>query len=202
MCQKSVPIYFCIRCWKCTSLWSVWLSVRVCLRDVTSGLHPQSQPHPLQNRPQPGVRSQADPRQLFLHNLWITVTLSVPGGHLLPLENDIVSVTAPTTSGTKKTSSHSDGPRGKVWHVMFCTVPPSRPACTRTCTLSPLWRRWGWDPWCVFLCSMLECITGTFIVLPVYLPIYIKCFIKSRSGVRRMIGVLRLLTVGTNCILG
>lgn len=174
----------------------------MCLRDVTSGLHPQSQPHPLQNRPQPGVRSQADPQQLFLHNLWITVTLSVPGGHLLPLENDIVSVTAPTTSGTKKTSSHSDGPRGKVWHVMFCTVPPSRPACTRTCTLSPLWRRWGWDPWCVFLCSMLECITGTFIVLPVYLPIYIKCFIKSRSGVRRMIGVLRLLTVGTNCILG
>lgn len=127
-------------------------SVRVCLRDVPSGLHPQSQPHPLQNRPQPGVRSQADPRQLFLHNLWITVTLSVPGGHLLPLENDIVSVTAPTTHGTK-TSSHSDGLRGKVWHVTFYTFPPSRPACTRTFTLSPLWRWRGWDP-CVYSCAL------------------------------------------------
>ena len=74
----------------------------MCLRDAESASTCKASPT---CGPQPGVVLTFG--SYFWMNLWITITLSIPDGYPLPLENHIVSVSAPiTTNGTEATSYH------------------------------------------------------------------------------------------------
>lgn len=82
------------------------------------------------------------------------------------------------------TSCHRQMGRVERCGAALCTFPLSHLVCALNLRTFLLWTRWGWAPWGVFLCSMLECIAGTFLVLSIYIYIYMyiyKVFYKIQN---------------------
>ena len=108
----------------------------MCLRDAESASTCKASPT---CGPQPGVVLTFG--SYFWINLWITITLSIPDGYPLPLENHIVSVSAPiTTNGTEATSYHCHRRaawKGVAWGAVYLsTVTPC--VCIEPLHFSPV----------------------------------------------------------------